>query len=240
MGLKSLSFLSALVLGLILSFPGMLQAETDKNKQLHTIHMMMNHGLTMILDGSSLIMMAEMDIDTTVVKDPLVHGNKMIAKGKSLIDRAIRGPVMVEKHMQETRTTKMMDLTHQLGELMLKTAYAHDIMQPAMKGSEVAINLHVLHLEASHALIMAAQGSNMVMIGQSGMNNDLTRFSIEQGRKMMSEARTILIDLLTGKTVKDLEKRKLSPADLAMFNHTKELLIVSVDIANLLFQMEFE
>lgn len=240
MALKSLGYVSILALCLFISFTGNLRAETDKNKDFHAIHMMLNHGLNMIMDGSSLIMMAEMDLDITVEKDPLVHGTAMIDNGKTLIDRALHGPVMVDMHMQGMEKSKVMELTHQLGGLMLKTVYAQDIMQPAMKGSEIAKKLHVLHLEANHALMMSAQGSNMVMIGQYDRSNDLNRFSFENGQKMMSAARTILFDLLNGNTMKDLENKDLTPAEAALFKNTKDQLLNSIDIANLLIQMEFE
>jgi hypothetical protein len=240
MPVKSLGLATVLALSLIFFCQGILQAETDKNKDFHSMHMLMNHGLTMILDGSSLSMMAELDIDTTVARDPLTHGKRMIDQGKALIDRALRGPVMVEKHMQGMSSSKMMELTHQLGELMLKTVYDQDIMQPAREGSEINKNLHVLHLEANHALIMSAQGSNMVMMGQVDTSNELNRYSIEQGRKMMAEARTILLDLLNGSILKELGKLKLTQEDEEMFKFTKEMLINNVDVANLLIQMELE
>jgi hypothetical protein len=240
MASKLLGFIAGIALSLILSFSGNIQAGTHKNKDFHAIHMMMNHGLNMILDGSSLIMMTEMDIDITFAKDPLVHGNAMIANGKELIDRAIRGPVMVEMHVKKKGDATIMDSTHQLGELMLKTAYSQGIMQPVEENSIIAKHLHVLHLEANHALMMACQGSNMVMIGQADRTNDLQSYSFEQGHKMMLNARTILLDLLNSAALKDMESRILNPEDKALLKYTKKHLINSLDIANILIRMEFD
>ena len=231
---------SVLALSMVLSFPNGLKAGTNQHEDFRDIHMIMNYGLTMILDGSSLIMMAEMDIDTAVEKDPLVHGNKMIDEGKALLNRALTGPVMVKKHMEGQDKTKKMTLTHQLGELMLKQAYSRDIMQPTGSKSDTVIKLHVMHLEEAHALIMAAQGANMVISGKGGTNNDLNRFSIEQGRRMMTDAKTILNNLLNGNTLKELEKEVLPPEEEKILKATKEQLINSIDIANLLIQMEYE
>ena len=240
MASKSLGFIAVIALSLILSFPGSLLAGTHKNESFHDFHMMMNHGLNMILDGSSLIMMTEMDINITFAKDPLVHGNAMIATGKDLIDRAIRGPVMVEMHVKKKGDATIMDSTHQLGELMLKTAYTQEIMQPVKEASVIAKYLHVLHLEANHALMMACQGSNMVMISQADRTNDLQRYSFKQGHKMMLNARTILLSLLNGEALKDMESKKLNPEDKALLKYTKDHLINSIDIANILVRMEFE
>ena len=127
----SLRFITVIALGLLVSFPGTLKAETDKNRDFHPIHMMLNNGLNMILDGSSLIMMTEMDIDISFAKDPQAHGNMMIATGRKLIDRALKGPVMVDMHVKKMGLGSMMEATHELGELMLKTAYTQKVMQPA-------------------------------------------------------------------------------------------------------------
>ena len=232
--------LAAFVLALLVSLPGTLSAQVDKNKDFHAIHMMLNNGLNMILDGSSLIMMSEMDIDITFAKDPQAHGSLMIATGRKLIDRAIKGPVMVDMHVQKIGLGPMMEATHALGELMLKTAYTQEAMQPVPAHSEVAKNLHIIHLEANHALMMACQGSNMFMIGQGDRSNDLIRYSFEQGREMMLTARTVLHDLLASPQLKKLESSKLSPEDTKLLAFTKEHLLNSVDIANILVRMELE
>jgi len=55
MALKIFSLASVLALRLVLSFQNSLKAGTHQYEDFHAIHTMMNHGLTMILDGSSLI-----------------------------------------------------------------------------------------------------------------------------------------------------------------------------------------
>ncbi len=236
----SLRFITVIALGLLVSFPGTLKAETDKNRDFHPIHMMLNNGLNMILDGSSLIMMTEMDIDISFAKDPQAHGNMMIATGRKLIDRALKGPVMVDMHVKKMGLGSMMEATHELGELMLKTAYTQKVMQPATELSDNANNLHIIHLETNHALMMACQGSNMFMIGQGDRSNDLVRYSFEQGREMMLTARTVLQDLLTSPQLKVLETSALSPEDLKLLAFTKDHLLNSIDIANLLVRMELD
>jgi hypothetical protein len=202
--------------------------------------MMLNNGLNLILDGSSLIMMSEMDIDISFAKDPQVHGNLMIATGNKLIDRALKGPVMVDMHVKKIGLGPMMEATHELGALMLKTVYTQETIQPAPDLSDAAKNLHIMHLEANHALMMACQGSNMFMIGQGDRSNDLIRYSFEQGRKMMLDGRAILHDLLASPQFKELESGKLSPEDRKLLAFTKDHLLNSLDIANLLVRMELD
>ena len=236
----ALRIIAAIVLVLLVSLPGTILAEVDKNKDFHAIHMMLNNGLNMILDGSSLIMMSEMDIDINFAKDPQAHGSLMIATGRNLIDRAIKGPVMVDMHVQKVGLGPMMEATHELGKLILKTAYTQEAMQPIRAHSDIAKKLHILHLEANHALMMACQGSNMFMIGQGDRSNDLIRYSFEQGREMMLTARNILHDLLASPQLKELENSKLSSEDAKLLAFTKDHLHNSLDIANLLIRMELD
>ena len=240
MRIKSLSIAFMLALSLILSFSASLKAETDKNKAFHRIHVMLNHGLNMVMDGSTLIMTKGMVPESAEEVHTVEHGNAMIAEGKAFIDRALHGPVMVDMHVKKEMMGKMMDSTHRLGELILKAVFDQKVTVFSPDVSEVSQKLHIINLDASHALMMASQGSNMVMTGQDDASNDLSRYSIEHGKEMMLRARTILIELLHSTLMKDLEKKQLTPDDEKNFTYTKERLITSVDIASILVEMEFD
>ena len=237
---KSLTLIFMLSMSIVLSSLGIVRAETDKNKTFHTIHELINHGLNMVMDGSTLIMMNELGLDPTMAETSVEHGQAMIDEGKALIDKAIRGPVMVDMHVKEMGKSKMMEETHHLGELILKAVYSQNIMHPQSEDSVISKKLFIMNVEANHALMMASQGSNMVMIGQDSTDNDLSRFSIKHGQTMMLRARAILQDLLFSPLMKDLEKMDLTPEDQKVFQYTKDRLVTSVDIANILVRMEFE
>ena len=167
MSIRSITFTACLAFSLIFILNGELRAEFDKNKDYHSAHMLMNYGLNMIADGSSMIISANMDIKTTLAQQPIIYGNETINLGKSFVERALKGPDMVEKLLQnEDDENDMMLVTHKLGQLMLKVAYSPDIFESdLLKNSEIAHNLLVIQLEANNALMMSAQGSNMIMTG---------------------------------------------------------------------------
>ena len=101
MSIRSLTVTTFLAFSLIIILSADLRAEYDKNKDYHSSQMLINYGLNMIADGSSIIMATEMDMKTTITQEPVDYGNEMIALGKSFVEMALKGPHMVEKHVQK-------------------------------------------------------------------------------------------------------------------------------------------
>ena len=118
-----------IVLAVILSFAmfGSAAAEEMKHKghdasmHMHHFHMLMDHGMSMIVEGSNMTMLAQMKMAPGVDATTLHHGHHMMKEGKELIISALNGPemtAMMKKHGKDP----VMDYTHQLGESMLKVA----------------------------------------------------------------------------------------------------------------------
>ena len=243
MSIRSLTVTTFLAFSLIIILSADLRAEYDKNKDYHSSHMLINYGLNMIADGSSFIMATEIDMKTTLTQEPVDYGNEMIALGKSFVEMALKGPHMIEKHVQKKDVeSDMMLATHKLGQLILQIEYSPGILKPdLLKNSETAHNLLVILLEANNALMMSSQGSNMVMTGQADWSEKyLDRYFIDQGRKMIGKAREVIFDLLNGEVMKNLAKKELLPAEKELYEYTKQQLLHSLDINNLLYQMEFD
>lgn len=243
MSIRSLTVTTFLAFSLIIIFSAELRADFDKNRDYHAAHTLMNYGLNMIADGSSMIISVDMDIKTSITQNPINYGKETIDLGKSFVERALKGPDMVEKHMQDKENeNKMMLTTHKLGQLMLKAAYSPDIFESnLLKNSEIAHNLLVIQLEANNALMMSAQGSNMIMTGQADSSEKyLNRFFIDQGMTMIGNAREVVFDLLHGEEMKNFANKNLLPPEKELYEYTRKQLINSVDIINLLYQMEFE
>ena len=243
MSIRYLTVTTFLAFSLIIILSADLRAEYDKNKDYHSSHMLINYGLNMIADGSSFIMATEIDMKTTLTQEPVDYGNEMIALGKSFVEMALKGPHMIEKHVQKKDVeSDMMLATHKLGQLILQIEYSPGILKPdLLKNSETAHNLLVIQLEANNALMMSSQGSNMVMTGQADWSEKyLDRYFIDQGRKMIGKAREVIFDLLHGDVMKNIAKKELLPAEKELYDYTKQQLLHSLDINNLLYQMEFD
>lgn len=243
MSIRSITLTTCLAFSLIIVLSAQLRAEFDKNRDYHSAHMLMNYGLNMIADGSNMIISADMDIKTTIAQNPINYGKETIDLGKSLVERALKGPDMVEKHMQnKDAESNMMLATHNLGKLILQASYSPEIFESnLLKNSEVAHNLLVIQLEANNALMMSAQGSNMIMTGQSDLSEKyINRFFIDQGRAMIGNARELIFELLHGEEMKNFANKSLLQPEKELYEYTRKQLINSVDIINLLYQMEFE
>jgi hypothetical protein len=243
MSIRSTTVTTFLSFSLIFFLSTGLRAEFDKNKDYHSAHMLINYGLNMIADGSNMIMSAHMDIKTTIGQDPIDYGRETIDLGKSFVERALKGPEMVEKHVQKKYDEKnVMLATHKLVKLIQQAAYLPEIFEPdLLKNSDIAHNLLVIQLEANNALMMAAQGSNMLMTGQAEWSGKyINRFFIDSGRDMIGSAREIVFGLLHGEQMKNFAKKKLLPPEKNLYEYTRKQLLNSVDIINLLYQMEFD
>ena len=243
MSIRFLTVTTFLAFSLIIILSADLRAEFDKNKDYHSAHILMNYGLNMIADGSSMIISTDMDIKTTITKEPVDFGNEMIARGKSFVEMALKGPDMVEKHLQnKDAESDMMIATHKLGQLILQSDYSQGILEPnLLKNSVIAHNLLIIQLEAKNALMISAQGSNMIMTGQADRSEKYkARFLIDQGKDMIGNAREIIFDLLHGEVMKNLAKKELLPAEKELYENTRKQLLNSLDINNLLYQMEFD
>ena len=199
---------------------------------LHHLHLsMMNHGLAMSVEGSGLVMLSEMgmapDFDQTTDK----HGRSMLDKGKDLIERAMSGKEMKSLH-DKSDTRGSMDYTHSLGKAMLVVVDLLENMSSAAPESP-DMTLHHMHRALNHALAMAAEGSNLIMLGQMGMSPTVDAFSIKHGKAMIGEAQTLWNNVIDGKAMKDMMGSEETPA----MAETHELAQAGMQVIDLLAEM---
>lgn len=190
--------------------------ETEKKSQmaLHHLHIsMLNHGLEMAAQGANLEMISTMEMNPDVKPElesiTLKHGRDMVTRGKELIERAIQGSAMEELHKESGTSGKTMQYTHDLGNAMLDVVGYLDKMHMKFPTGK-SMSLHHMHLALNHALVMAIEGSDLIMLGQMGMSPKVDGFSIEHGKKMISEAESIWKKTMEGKAMKDLMGDKKS------------------------------
>ena len=212
--------------------------ELAENEDFISIHTLTHHGLTMVLDGTTLIMLAKMSTTPEISEQMLELGNNMISEGRVLIDRALKGPVMVGLHVKGYESSPMMQKTHRLGELILKVVHEMDIIQEYLTDSETVRALEQILLQANQALMMASEGSNMVMEAKDTATNDLDRFSSEHGKKMIGKSRKILEGLLDSRLLENLGEKSKSPEEKKVYDYTTGQLQISLEIINLLAAME--
>jgi hypothetical protein len=233
----------ALLIASLLPPPGPLDA-AEKNKEastvamkLHHLHIMMNQGLSMATEGSNLVMIAGMHSTPALDPSALQHGQEMIGNGRAVIRRSLEGPEMKSIMKGELADSPGMTYTHDLGEAMLAVLTILGKMDMAHMQSPETVNIHHMHILLNHALQMAAQGSNLIMIARMGMVEDVDSFSLEHGKKMMANARDLFNETMKGKAMMDLHRKGFTPGKAHSMKMTHDLAEAEWKVMELLSRM---
>jgi hypothetical protein len=182
---------------------------------MHHMHMLMNHGLEMVAEGSNLVMLAEMKMTAAMDPMTLEHGKNMIKDGKEVIEHILKGPEMQAMHKGGHGDDPMMKYTHELGNAELAVVDLLENMSMEGPMTDDMMTMHHMHIMINHALEMAAQGSNMVMLGQMGMSN-VDKYSIEHGKMMLADASSLLKEVMEGKAMMDMHAKGVTGGNAMM------------------------
>jgi hypothetical protein len=227
----------AVVLCAGISFAGEMKHMESADMKMHHLHMLMNHGLGMATEGANLDMLAQMKMTPAVDPMMLKHGKTMISHGKGVISRALNGPEMMAMMKGKDADSPHMKYTHELGEAMLAAVDILEKMSMEGMSSSDMMAMHHQHIMINHALGMAAEGSNLVMLGQMGMAGDVDVFSIEHGNMMLKDAKSLISEVMEDKAMKEMHGRGMSPEKDPMMKETHKLAELSLKIIDMLSKM---
>jgi hypothetical protein len=208
----------------------------DAAMDMHHLHMLMNHGLEMVVEGSNMVMLAEMKMTPAVDSMTLEHGRQMMKSGKEVIERALKGPEMQAMHKAGHGDDPMMKYTHELGNADMTVADLLGNMNMEGQMTDDMMAMHHMHIMINHALEMAAQGSNMVMLGQMGMSKDIDKYTIEHGKMMLSDARAMMKEVMEGKAMTDMHAKGVTGGN-AMMADTHKIGNAAKDVIEILDKM---
>ena len=188
----------------------------DASMGMHHMHMLMNHGLEMVAEGSNLVMLAKMNMTAALDPMTLEHGQNMIKDGKEVIEHVLKGPEMQAMHKGGHGDDPLMKYTHELGNAELAVVDLLENMNMEGPMSDDMMTMHHMHIMINHALEMAAQGSNMVMLGQMGMSKDIDKYSVEHGKMMLSNASSLLKEVMEGKAMTGMHEKGVTGGNAMM------------------------
>ena len=218
--------------------PGLaLDMEKGHDMSSHHQHMMLNHGLGMILQGYNLAMIGNMDMAMGVDESAVGHGNMMIKNGNAMWTETMSGKTMMGMHHEGKDPMKDpgMAYTHKLGEKQLVVIDLLGKMPRVEAGQGMAI--HHQHIMLNHALIMALEGANSYMLGQMGMAKGVDEVSVEHGRMMIKNARTLFNDIMSGSTMMNMHMEDTTPENNELMKFTHLLAEAQLQVLTLLDQM---
>jgi hypothetical protein len=208
----------------------------EGHMKMHHLHMLMNHGVGMATEGATLVMIAGMKMSPGLDASTLRHGRGMIEMGQATIERAMSGPEMMSMMKGAHADSPAMGATHKLGEAMLKAADILAKMDMGDSKSQSMMDMHHMHILLVHALQMAAEGGNMVMLGRMGMAGDVDDYSVKHGAAMLESAQAAVAEVMDGEAMKKMHGAGTSMDD-PMMKTTHRLAEVTLKIISLLSDM---
>ena len=132
-----------------------------------------------------------------------------------------------------------MAYTHKLAEKQLKVI---DLLgkMPKMEmagGSGHGMANHHQHIMLNHALKMALEGANSVMLGDMGMAKGVDDISVDHGRMMLKNARALFNDIMSGKNMMNMHMGGTTPESDELMNYTHRLAEAQLQVLTLLDDM---
>jgi hypothetical protein len=211
--------------------------ESGHEMTSHHQHMMLNHALGMVLEGSNLVMLSEMGMSTEVDTMSAEHGNMMIKNGTTMYNEIMSGKEMLGMHHEGKDPMKdpTMAYTHKLAEKELIVMDLLGKMPKMEKGADMT--MHHQHITLNHALKMALTGANTVMLGQMGMAGGIDEIDIKHGRMMIKEAKALFNDVMSGSKMMKMHEEGTSPESNEAMQYTHKLAEAQLQVITLLEEM---
>jgi hypothetical protein len=192
--------------------------EAGHDMSSHHQHIMLNHALGMTLEGYNLVMLGGMGMARGVDEVSVEHGNVMIKNGKAMWNEIMSGKIMTGMHHSGKDPMKdpAMAYTHKLAEKQLKVI---DLLGK-MPESEMAPG------SASHDMSMHHR-----------MAKGVDEISVDHGRMMLKNARSLFNDIMSGKDMMDMHKAGTSPESDERMKYTHRLTEAQLQVLTLLDDM---
>lgn len=205
--------------------------------ELHHLHIVLNHGISMAAEGSNLVLLAGMQATPSLDRPTLRHGQLMIANGRDLIRRSLDGPEMAALAEGGSAASPLLRYTRELGEAML--AYLKHLQRLDLRSmsSRPTMTLQRVNVIVNHALQMASEGANLAMLARMGMAGEVDRFSLEHGERMISHARQLHRETMDGEAMKNQREFGVTAETAPMMELTLELAADVSRIIELLARM---
>lgn len=111
-------------------------------------------------------------------------------------------------------------------------------IKPIQAGADMkhghGMSMHHQHQMLNHSLGMALQGSNLIMLGQMDMVPGLDATTIEHGKMMLKNARTMWNDTMSGDTMMKMHGAGKTPGDDPSMKYTHQLAEAQLKVIDML------
>lgn len=191
--------------------------------EMHHLHILLNHGIAMVTEGSNLVMLAGMGAAPALDRPTLRHGQMMIANGRELIRRSIEGPEMASFSKGGHAASPLVRYSRELGEAMLTYLKHLEKLDVDRMSSRRTMTLQRMIVILNHVLEMASEGASMIMLARMGMAGEVDRFSLEHGERIISHARQLYRETMDSEAMKNLREFDVTRETAPMITLTRDL-----------------
>jgi hypothetical protein len=226
------------VIGLVIScLPGSAYAAEPKQNQeagavmgMHYVRTVVNHGLEMVI-GANVVMLAQMKMSPGLDQKAISHGRSTMERGKKAIQQILTDPVLQALQKGSGRDAPIMKYAQDLAEAMLEVADTLEQIKLSKINPDTT-TLHYFNILIIQALEAAAGGSNLIIAGQTGMSPGIDMKSVEQGKTMLTDARSLIIEVMGSGAMAKMHSREAGK--MPEMGSTHELAMVVLNVLDLL------
>jgi hypothetical protein len=213
--------------------------EDDESTKIHRLHVLMNHGMIMFLDGINTKMIADMGMSPAIDPKAAAYSVRHMKMGRKIVEMGLHGELyefLVELGFKEH---PLMVTARELGENMLELMDVLESMKVDQMADEM-MDMHHMHLLANEGLEDVVQGSNMIMATLLSSIPEIDQFLQNHGRNMVKDGRAVIEDMIASETYINLKQKEKTPGENSFASQTKRCADLSLKIADILSRMEIE
>ena len=149
----------------------------------------------------------------------------------------LSGEHMTKMHKEGYGNAPLMSYTHELGKAILQVASDLEGMNTEDINTPDGMKMHHMHIALNHALEMAAEGSNLVMMGQMGMSKEMDRHTVDHGRQMVADGEKLWKDIMSSSAMSQMHMAGMTPQGSASMGATHNLAEKEKKVLDLLVKM---
>jgi hypothetical protein len=238
---KGLFAVGAIALFFLIAVTSMAHAairfEENDSTKIHRLHVFMNHGMIMFLDGINMKMVADMGMSPAIDPKASAYAVRNMKIGRKIIEMGLKGEqykFLVELGFEDH---PLMKTARELGETMLELVDLLESMKINQMAGEM-IDLHHMHLLINEGVESVVQGSNMIMLTLLSSIPQIDQFLQNHGRNMVKDGRAVILDMFESDVYERLKAKETSLAEDSFVNQTKRCVNLSLKIVDIISRME--
>ena len=225
---------------LLLSFPLKASAQfrqpDDDSTRIHRLHVLMNYGLIMFLDGINMKMISNMEMSTLFDARSKDYSQHTMKEGRKAIELALEGEqneILIEQGFGDH---PLMKTTQELGNTMLQLLNILENLQTEKMTPEL-MEIYHMHLLINKGLGNVAQGSNMIMTTLLASIPQIDQYIENHGWTMVKEGTTLIAEVTQSDTYKRIQRITDSSGENPIIAQTRQCADLSLKIADILSRM---